>query len=316
MKKILALITSALALVLTLAACGSSGSSGKSDTPTNTAPTTAGSSSALPTTPGSITVGSADFPENELLADIYGDAMAAKGVKVSKKLNIGERPAYIAALKDGSINFIPEYTGSILAYLDSSSTAKTPADVYAALQTKVPSGTTVLNYAAAQDSDTITVTKSTADKYKLTSIADLASVASQLTLGAPAQFQTRPDGIPALKSVYGVTFGRFTPLSAGGTVTVTALKNNTVQAADIFSTDPSIVQNGFVSLTDPKSMFAAQNIVPLVSQSKLTQPMADACNAVSAKLDTATLAKLVAQVAGGQDADSVAKAWLSSNSLG
>jgi osmoprotectant transport system substrate-binding protein len=317
MKRITAVLAAALALVLALAGCGSSGSSGKSNTP-SAPPTTSGASgtTTYPSAPGSIIVGSADFPENELLADIYGDAMSAKGVSVTKKLNIGERAAYIPALKDGSINFIPEYTGSILAYFDTSATQKTPADVYAALQAKVPSGLTVLKYAPAQDSDTISVTKATATKYHLASLADLASVASGLTLGAPAGFKTRADGVPALKSVYGVSFGRFTALSAGGTVTVTALKSGSVDAADIFSTDPAIVQNGFVSLTDPKSMFAAQNVVPLATQAKLSQPMVDACNAVSAKLDTATLAKLVADVAGGKDPDTVAKSWLSSVGLG
>jgi osmoprotectant transport system substrate-binding protein len=173
----------------------------------------------------------------------------------------------------------------------------------------------VTNFAAAQDSDTITVTQSTASRYHLTSIADLKDVAGQLTLGAPAQFRTRADGVPALKSVYGVEFGNFTVTEAGGTVTVNALKNGSIDAADIFSTDPSIVQNHFVSLTDPKSMFAAQNIVPMFSQNVLTQPMKDACDAVSAKLDTATLAKLVAKVAGGQDADKVAHDWLTQEGL-
>lgn len=306
--------------VLALAACGSSGSSAKTNGPASTSQPAAGtstSSTALPTDPGSVTIGSAAFPENELLADIYGDAMAAKGVKVTKHLNIGERGVYITALKDGSIGAVPEYSGSILVYLDAGAKAKTPADVYAALQAKAASsGFTVTNYAQAQDSDTITVTKSTADKYHLTSIADLKDVAGQLTLGAPAQFKTRADGVPALKSTYGVTFGHFRPTSAGGTVTVNALKNGTIDAADIFSTDPSIVKNHFVSLQDPKSMFAAQSIVPLFAQKVLTQPMKDACDAVSAKLDTATLAKLVSEVAGGQAADAVAKAWLSSVGLG
>jgi osmoprotectant transport system substrate-binding protein len=115
--------------------------------------------------------------------------------------------------------------------------------------------------------------------------------------------------------VYGVQFGNFTVTEAGGTVTVNALKNGSIDAADIFSTDPAIVQNHFVSLQDPKSMFAAQNVVPMFKQGVLSQPMKDACDAVSAKLDTATLAKLVAQVAGGQDADKVAKAWLSKEGL-
>ncbi|WAX55400.1 ABC transporter substrate-binding protein [Jatrophihabitans cynanchi] len=320
MKRIYLLLAALLGLTLTLAACGSSGSSKQTNSPppnTQSAPgTAAGSATGLPTAPGSITVGSADFPESTLLADIYAGAMSAKGVQVTKKLNIGERSAYMAALNDGSIGFIPEYTGSILVYLDKSATAKTPDEVYAALkQAASGQGLVALQFAAAQDSDTITVTKQTADKYHLTSIADLKSVAGKLTFGAPAQFKTRADGIPALKSVYGVEFGRFTALQAGGTITVTALKNGSIDAGDIFSTDPSIAKNNFVSLTDPKSMFAAQNIVPLFAQAKLSQPMADACNAVSAKLDTATLAGLVAKVADGADPDSVAKDWLSSAGL-
>jgi osmoprotectant transport system substrate-binding protein len=307
------------AAALTLAACGSSGSSANQNTGPATVPPGGAStpaSTGLPSAPGSVTIGSAAFPENELLADIYGDAMAAKGVSVKKKLNIGERSVYITALKDGSIGAVPEYTGSILYYLNTSATEKTPDDVYAALQQQAAAnGFAVTNFAAAQDSDTITVTQSTASRYHLTSIADLKDVAGQLTLGAPAQFRTRADGVPALKSVYGVEFGNFTVTEAGGTVTVNALKNGSIDAADIFSTDPSIVQNHFVSLTDPKSMFAAQNIVPMFSQNVLTQPMKDACDAVSAKLDTATLAKLVAKVAGGQDADKVAHDWLTQEGL-
>lgn len=304
---------------LVLAACGSSGSSAQTNPPatTNPAGATTPASTALPNSPGSVTIGSAAFPENVLLADIYGDAMAAKGVKVTKKLNIGERPVYIAALKDGSIGAVPEYTGSILYYLNTGATQKTPTDVYSALKSEAAShGFAVTNYAAAQDSDTITVTQQTANKYHLKSIADLKPVAGQLTLGAPAQFRTRADGVPALKSVYGVTFGHFTVTAAGGTVTVNALKNGSIDAADIFSTDPSIVQNHFVRLADPKSMFAAQNVVPLFSQKVLTQPMKEACDAVSAKLDTSTLAQLVAHVAGGADPDAVAKGWLSHEGLG
>jgi len=326
MKRIsIALVASAG--LLALAACGSSGSSangGNNNTsqspatsPASTSSGSSGSSGALPTQPGSVTIGSADFPENALLADIYGDAMAAKGVKVSKKLNIGERGVYIAALKDGSIGAVPEYSGSILDYLDTTATQKSPTDVFTALQQKAASeGFAVTNYAAAQDADTITVTQQTASKYNLKSIGDLKSVASKLTLGAPAQFKTRADGVPALKSVYGVVFEHFTPTQAGGTVTVNALKNGSIDAADIFSTDPSIAKNNFVSLQDPKNMFAAQNVVPLFSKKVLTQPMKDACDAVSAKLDTATLARLVAEVNAGKDPDAVAKAWLSSVGLG
>jgi osmoprotectant transport system substrate-binding protein len=328
MKRIYLAVLAILGL-FALAACGSSGSSASSGAPTSSTPAGGDSSSSvvapssssapagsLPTEPGSVTIGSAAFPENELLADIYGDAMAAKGVTVKKKLSIGERGVYIAALKDGSIGAVPEYTGSILAYLDPKATAKTPDEVFAALQAKAASGGfAVTQYAAAQDSDTITVTAGTASKYNLKTIGDLKSVASKLTLGAPAQFKTRADGVPALKSVYGVQFGTFTPTDAGGTATVNSLKNGSIDAADIFSTDPAILKNKFVSLTDDKSMFAAQNIVPLFAQKVLTQPMKDACDAVSAKLDTKTLAGLVSKVAGGADPDATAKAWLKTAGL-
>lgn len=337
MNKRLFLAVPAALGVFALAACGSSGSSGNAAAPQTSNTTTGaatsapqtsssaapgkgatGGSTALPTSPGSVTIGSADFPENELLMDIYGDAMSAKGVKVSKKPNIGERGVYMAAMSDGSIGAIPEYSGSILSYLEGSSASQTsPNAVYAALQKAAASkGFVALKYAAAQDSDTITVTKDTADKYHLKTIADLKPVAGQLTLGAPAQFRTRPDGIPALKKIYGITFGTFTPLTAQGISTATALKSGAIDAADIFSTDPSVVQNGFVPLVDNKHMFAAQNIVPLFSQKVLTQPMKTACDAVSAKLDTKTLAQLVARVAGGADADQVAKSWLKQEHLG
>jgi osmoprotectant transport system substrate-binding protein len=312
-NKIVVGVATLAAVAVAITACSSSknnAGSGGSSSSTN-------SGSASGASAGSVTVGSADFAESELLADIYGDALSAKGVKVTKKLNIGERPVYFKALQDGSIDFFPEYSGSVLAFLDPKETAKSPAAVAAALPAALGSKLTALKYAPAQDSDTITVTKETATKFHLASIADLAQVANQLTLGAPARFKTRPDGVPALKSVYGVTFKNFTATPAGGAVTVNSLKNGSIDAADIFSTDPAIQANNFVALTDPKNMFGAQNIVPIVSSAKVNSTITDASNAVSAKLDTATLASLVSKVQNdGQKADDVAKQWLSSVGLG
>ena len=334
MKRIYLAIVALLGLIMSLAACGSSGSSGSGSssssssggsdtvssassaaTSADSSASTGASSSAPPASGGSIVIGSAAFPESELLANIYAEALKAKGVKATTKLDIGERAIYIKALDQGSIDFFPEYSGSILNFLDPKTTAKTPTAVYAALQKAAGSKLTVFKTAPAQDSDTITVTKATASKYHLSSIADLAPVASKLTFGAPAQFQTRPDGIPALKSVYGVTFGRFTKLGTAGSITVNALKNGSIDAADIFSTDSSIAKNGFVSLKDPKSMFAAQNIVPLVNKAKATPAIKADCDAVSAKLDTKTLASLVAKVSNG-NSNEVAKTWLKSVGLG
>ena len=343
MKRIYVPFAAVLGLALALTACGSSGSSGGTAAgagsgsgsgsgstscagPSSAAAGGASSGAAEGSSPspatypagtGSITIGSAAFPENVLLADIYAGAMSAKGVKVSKKLQIGERPVYIKALQDGSIDMVPEYSGSILSYFDKSATATAPDAVYAALQQKLPTTLAVLNYAQAQDNDTIVVTQDTAKKYNLRTLADLCPVAGQLTLGAPKQFETRPDGVPALKSIYGISFKAFKPLDVGGPVTVSSLKNGQVDAADLFSTDPAIKGNNFVALTDSRNQFAAQNIVPLATKAKITQTIADAANAVSAKLDTDTLAGLVAKVQNDkQDPEAVAKAWLSQNGLG
>jgi osmoprotectant transport system substrate-binding protein len=338
MKSKFVLATATAGVALLTAACGSSSSSGSASSAAPTSAAAAATSAAAAATsapgssaasapatsaaaasaggaPGSITIGSADFSENTILAYVYGDALAAKGVTVKYKVNIGERAAYIAALKDGSIDFIPEYSGSILDFLDTSATAKSPADVAAALKTAAAASKfATLNYAPAQDADTITVTKATAAKYNLTTISSLVPVASKLTYGAPPNMQTRVDGIPGFKKVYGLTFGRFTALAASGLITQTALKNGSVDAADIFSTDPSIVTDGFVSLTDDKSVFAAQNIVPLLSASKVTPTITSAANAVSAKMTTIELAKLVEQVQGEKkDPQAVAKAWDTTN---
>jgi osmoprotectant transport system substrate-binding protein len=239
--------------------------------------------------------------------------MRAHGVKVQVHADIGERAAYLTALQEGSLGAVPEYTGAVLDYLSPKDPARAPDDVYGRLrQAAAARGLAVTAHAPAQDADTITVTKATADKYRLRSIGDLKNVAGKLKLGAPAPLQTVSYGVPALRRVYGVRFGRFVPLAPTGTITQTALRNGTVDAADIFSTDPAISRNDFVSLEDPRHVFAAQNVVPLFRDDVLTQPMADACDEVSAKLTTAVLSRLDAQVADGAAPAAVAGGWLSS----
>jgi osmoprotectant transport system substrate-binding protein len=302
-RTVVGLVTAAVA-VLGLSACG-----GSSGSPLS------GSGSSSSTT---ITIGSGNFPESELLAQIYAGALRANGITVKTHLDIGSREVYFPALKDGSINLIPEYTGTLLQYLNKDATQVSSTDVYSALKQVLPSGITALNMAAAQDSDAIVVTKATAQKYHATSIADLAPNCGKLTFGGPPELQKRPDGLPGFKKNYNCVFGTFKSLDAGGPLTIGALKNGDVQAADIFTTDSSIPDNGWVVLTDPKNNFAAQNVVPVLAQSKATPEVTKALNAVQAKLDTTGLAKLDATLAGPThpDASTVAENWLKSVGLG
>jgi osmoprotectant transport system substrate-binding protein len=313
----------AVAGIAAVTACSSSSSSSTS-TPAATS-ASASSSASSGSNPlgggaasGTVVIGSANFPENEVLAEVYALALQKAGVKVSTKLNIGAREVYYPQVEKGSITIIPEYNGTLLTVeVDKTSTAKSTADVDAALAAKLPSSLTVLSPAPAEDSDSITVTQATAAKYKLKSISDLSSVAAQFVLGGPSEFKTRTDGVIGLKSVYGLTFKSFDPLDESGPITLAALTSGKVQAADVFTTTPQIVSDKLVSLADPKNLFAAQNVIPLVYKPALTPTITSTLNALSAKLTTSALLALDVKVINDkEDYATAAQQWLTSVGLG
>lgn len=317
MKRFRILRAAALAgtLALALAGCGGGGN------PLGSSSGGTGSAASAPSgsggSGGSIVVGSANFPEAELLAQIYAQALTAKGVNVTTKLNLGPRETYIPALKDGSIDLIPEYTGNLLLYFNDKATAVKPDEVYSALQEALPSGLTVLDKSPAEDKDAVVVTQETAQKYNLKSIADLQGVAPKLVLGGPPEWKTRANGVPGLEKVYGLHFKEFKPLDVAGPLSVQALKSGQVDAVNLFTTQSAIKANNFVVLDDPKNLFAAQNVVPLISKDALTPTVKSALNPVSAALTTDELADLVKQVeVDKKDPAEVAKAWLAQQNLG
>ncbi|KXG87870.1 ABC transporter substrate-binding protein [Agrobacterium bohemicum] len=262
-----------------------------------------------------IIVGSADFPESQLLATIYAKALVAKGIAVETKLNIGSREVYIPALLDGSIDLLPEYAGATMSYLDKNATAHSPADVAAALKAALPKGVSMLTPSAAQDSDSVAVTRATAEKYKLKTIADLAPVASELVLGGPPEWKTRKEGIIGLKELYGLEFQSFKSLDVGGPLTLSALVNGQVQAANLFSTDPAIAANDLVVLDDVKNLFPAQNIVPVIATPKVSDVVTKTLDAVSAALTTKDLVVMNGRLANHDSFDVVAGDWLTEHKL-
>jgi osmoprotectant transport system substrate-binding protein len=267
-----------------------------------------------------ITVGSANFPENELLAEMYSQSLEAKGVKVNRKFNIGARELYLKALKDGSIDMIPEYNGALLAALSPGgvpNNVSTPDEVLKALQKVLPKGTETLTQSAAEDKDTLTVTSQTADKYHLQKIDDLKPLASKFVLGGGPEFAKRYQGIIGLKKVYGLTFKEYKPLDPGGPLTKAALKKGDIQVANIFSTDSAIETDNLVVLDDTKNLFLAQNVVPLIRSSKVTDDVTSALNEVSQALTTEDLTKYLAEVAvDKKDPQTVAKEFLDANGIG
>ena len=304
------LLTGATAVAaLALAACGAN------NNPTAPPAGGGGGSTGSAGGGGSITVGSADFSESQVLGEIYAGAIKAKGVSVTSKPNIGSRDVYIKALQDGSIDIVPEYTGSLLTFLKGTAPSQDPDAVYTALKSTLPADLVVLDKSTAEDKNSMVVTKDTQAKYSLKSIADLAAHQADITVAAPPEFQTRQQGLVGLKSEYSFTPANFLPLK--GAAIVNALKNGQAQAANIFSTDPSIPANGFVTLEDPKLLFGSDNVVPLLRKENVNDTITAALNAVSAKIDTATLTDLVKQVdVDKKDASAVAKDFLSKNGLG
>jgi osmoprotectant transport system substrate-binding protein len=295
-------------LALALTACGGGGdplSSGSGQT----------SGAAAPN--DTVVVGSANFVESQILAEIYAQALSAKGVTVEKRLNIGSREAYIPALQDGSIDLIPEYSGVLLQYFDKAADETAPDAVFTALQEALPDNLAVLDKSAAEDKDAIVVTRETATQLNAKSIADLAPQCANLVFGGPPEFQTRPDGIPGIQKTYNCSFKEFRSLDAGGPLTVAALKNGDVQAADLFTTDASIETNDFVVLDDPSNNFAAQNILPLINKAKASDTVKSTLNEIATKLTTENLTALNAEAAGEAkpSPETVAKNWLSQNGL-
>jgi len=157
---------------------------------------------------------------------------------------------------------------------------------------------------------------SSSEESSSSSSADGGTIASQMIFGGPPEFKTRVDGIPGLKENYGVEFGKYTVTDPGGPVTVNALKRGQVDAADLFTTDPAIESNDFVVLEDPKSNFAAQNIVPIINKEKGTDGVKTVLNGVQAKLTTDGVGSLIGEVTNDKaDPADVAKGWLSDNDL-
>jgi osmoprotectant transport system substrate-binding protein len=301
-----AAVAGALA-ALTLGACGAS-----SDPLGNTSAAPSGSAGGG----GPVIVGSANFTESQVLAEIYAQALKAKGVNASTKLNIGSREVYVKAVQDKSISMVPEYTGNLLIYFDKNTKAKTAEAVEKALPAAV-GDLKVGKSSAAVDQDVYVVTKAFSEKNGITSLDDLKKVSSSSTIGGPSELKVRDYGVPGLKSVYGASFKAFQAYDSPA-VKVKDLNDGKIQVANFFSTESAIVDNGYVTLKDPKSLILPQNIIPLMRPEVASNATAtSALDAVQAALTTEELTALNKKVdVDREDPDQVAGDWLKTKNLG
>jgi osmoprotectant transport system substrate-binding protein len=271
-----------------------------------------------PSDRSSVIVGSTNFPEQLILAQMYAAVLEKAGVDVTTRLNLGNREVVFPALEKGEIQLLPEYNGSVLSFLDPKATATTTEEVNSALAPLLQAKNLVaLDTSPAEDKDGWAVTQETATKHNLRTLDDLKPVAGQLVVGGPPELKTRPAGLPGLKKVYGIPdFKEFKALDAGGPLTVSALKKGDIDVARVFTTQGVIAAEGWVLLEETKPLEPSQNIVPIGRTDAMTDQVKSTLNALSAKITTEELTKLNAQVdVEKKDPEQVARDWLTQQGL-
>lgn len=294
---------------LLLAACGGAGADPLAE------PSAAGSASA---SGGGqpVVVGSAAFTESTVVAELYAQAITAKGVQASTKLNIGSREVYLKALEDGSISVVPEYTGNLLLNYDENATATTAEEVEQALPEALPADFKLGSPSAAVDQDVYVVTKEYSEANGVTSLEDLKKVAADAVLGGPSELATRAYGPEGLDKVYGAKIKQFKPYDSAA-VRARDLNDGKIQIGEFFSTEAVIPDNGYVVLEDPQAMILPQNVIPLYrAETAADATVTGAVDAVQQALTTEELTALNKQVdVDKADPDDVAKEWLTSKGL-
>lgn len=263
-----------------------------------------------------LVVGSQDYYSNEIIAEIYAQALESNGFTVERDFRIGQREVYLPDIEAGKIDVFPEYTGSLLQALDKAAKGGTADETYTELQAALPDNLRVLDRADASDQNSWTVTQAFAKKYNLTDLASLNNVTEPMTVGGNSELETRPYGPTALKEKYGIDIAGFVPVEdSGGPLTVKALVDGSIQLANIYTADPNIKSNKLVALEDPDGLFFPDNVVPVASK-KVDDKAAAVLDKVQAALSAADLVELNSESVNDQkSAETIAADWLKQANL-
>lgn len=261
-----------------------------------------------------IVVGSQDYYSNEIIAEIYSQALENNGYQVQRDLRIGQREVYMSEIENGEVDLFPEYTGPLLQYWQPDAAERQSEEVHEALVAAAPEGLNILDQAKATDQDAYVITREFAEEHGISTIEDLAKVNEPMTLGANSEAESRPNGPEGLAAAYGVEVG-FTPIEdGGGPLTVKALKDNDVQIAIIYTADPAIQDEDLVVLEDPAGLFLASHVVPVASDA-VDEEAREIINQVSAALSAEELVFLNSRSVNEQaNADTIATEWLEEDS--
>jgi osmoprotectant transport system substrate-binding protein len=269
-----------------------------------------------------IKIGSDNFYESKLVAEIYAQVLENAGYTVERKFGLGSRQERIPAMDSGQVDLVPEYVGSGLGFYDKSKISGDGQKNADALQEALKAkNITVLAIAPGTDTNAFAVRADTASTMSLSKMSDLAAHQDQLKWGLPSDCDTNPLCAGALKD-YGINYPpkQRTALGACDVPMAQALQGKAIDVAEFCSTQPAIAQFGFVVLEDDKQTQPAENLAPLVRDDYLAKVDKDAfsklLNDASAKITTEELTKMGVEVAVNQkDVAEVAKAFLQAQGL-
>ena len=267
---------------------------------------------------GTITVGSIGFAENQIVAEMYAQVLEDAGYTVERQLSIKSREILQPSMRDGDVDLAPEYTGSLLVFLDPKAETSSDAEAEVDANNELLSqyDMTMLEPSSANDTNGLVVTQETADANSLTTTSDLADVAGDMTLGGPPECPERPFCIPGFKETYGIEFGDFKPLDVGGPLTVAALKKGEIDVGLLFTTSSAIQANEFVTLEDDKGLQPADVLVPVIRDDANNDEVTELLDGVSAALTTEEMVDLNTRVEiDHEDAADVATDYLTEKGL-
>jgi osmoprotectant transport system substrate-binding protein len=299
-------LTAALAgltLALGLGACGSDGGDGPEPGSPESAPT--------------ITIGTKNFTEQYILGELYAQALDAEGFEVDLKSDIGSSEIVDRALTAGSLDMYPEYTGVLLSEIAGERVKpRSSGEAYqAAKEFQESRGFTLLEMTPFSDSNALAVTPAFAREHGLRQIGDLSDVPGGATIGAPPEFRTRFEGLVGLRELYGLDTVEVKPFQIGDQYA--ALDKGQVDAAAVFTTDGQLVEKRYTLLTDPRRLFAFQNVAPVIRADLAERypELVDKINAVSAELTTDAMREMNLSVQRGDEPAVVAERFLRQNDL-
>jgi osmoprotectant transport system substrate-binding protein len=254
---------------------------------------------AVPSYAQVVRVGSKNFTEQFIVAEIYAQALEGAGIKAQTRTNLGATLIAHAALLNGDIDLYPEYTGTALAHVVKGDLSGSADQTYQTVKSYYEKNLhlTLLAPTHINNGYAIVVLPETAARYRLRTLSDLGPVSKDLSFGAEGSFADRSDGLPGMSRVYGIHFKEFRNLAKLG-IRYSALTSKNIDVSFGFTTDWQIAQDRLVVLDDDKHLFPPYFLVPIIRQDTLAKNprIADVLNKVSALLTNENMRAMNAAV--------------------